>query len=361
MPEFSYVHIPFCRSKCRYCAFNSYVNLNFIDGYITSLLSEIDFKYDKTPQRALYFGGGTPSLMKIEYLKKIIDKFNFKKNYELTVEVNPETVDYDYLKALFEIKVNRLSIGVQTFDDKILKITGRRHDSKCALKTVEAAKKAGFKNISIDLMYGLPEQTLENWEKTIERAKSLEIEHISAYGLKIEDKTYFSKFPPENLPDDNLQADMYEVLCEKLTGFFHYEISNFAKDKTFVSKNNLNYWTLKPYNGFGAGASGFDKNIRYKNAENLKEYIKNPFIPIEKVLLTPDNLLEETVFLGFRKFEGIDVNKINKKFKIDFNQKFSSILDKYIKSEHLEKTNIGYKLTRKGILVSNYILCDFLL
>ena len=360
MTEFSYVHIPFCRSKCRYCAFVSFVNLNFIDKYIEALLIEIEKKYKNEPQKTLYFGGGTPSLLSIAQVKKIISRFNFKKNPEITFEVNPESVDYDYLKALFDMGINRLSIGIQTFDDENLGYIGRFHNSKDSFLAIENAKKAGFKNVSIDLIYGLINQDIKKWKKDLETVKNLDIEHISTYGLKIEEKTYFSKFPPENLPDEETQALMYEVLTDELKNFYHYEISNFAKNENFVSKHNLNYWTLKPYYGFGPSASGFLNDIRYKNTDNMKEYLKNPVSEIEKKKLTKEEKLEEMIFLGFRKLKGIETDKINKEFNIDFENKYNKILKKYQESGHILKTEKGYKLTRNGVLISNYILSDFL-
>ena len=360
MVEFSYIHIPFCKQKCKYCGFTSFINLNFIDKYVDKLLIEIENLYKGEPQKTLYFGGGTPSLLKIEQVKKIISKFSFIDNPEITFEINPENSDSDYLKGLLDNGINRLSIGTQTFNDKILNNIGRIHNSKCAINAINSAKKAGFKNISIDLMYGLPNQTIKNLEADLEIANNLNIEHISTYGLKIEEKTYFDKFKPENLPNEEIQADMYKLIIEKLTNFSQYEISNFAKTENFQSLHNLNYWNINPYYGFGISASGFDGISRYKNTENIKEYLINPLKKDEITPLSDENLLEESVFLGFRKTEGINIKEINDKFNIDFNQKYKTIIEKYLNSKHILKTEKGYRLSTDGILISNYILCDFL-
>lgn len=360
MIEFSYVHIPFCAQKCRYCAFVSFVNLNLIDNYIQSLLFQIEKEYDKTPQKTLYIGGGTPSLLKVNQIKQIVDEFVFTENPEITMEINPENADLNYLKGLFEIGINRLSIGIQTFNDEILKLTGRRHFAKDSIQAIKNAKLAGFKNISIDLIYGLPEETKEIWEKDLEIANSLDIEHISTYGLKIEENTYFNKFKPKNLPDEDLQAEMYELSIKKLNNFHLYEISNFCKNKSFQSLHNLNYWNLEGYNAFGISASGFDIKTRYKNTSNIKKYLENPLLKEEIIETTKEGLLEETIFLGFRKTEGINKEKINQKFKTDFDTKYKNQIKKYIETGHLIKTENGYKLSLKGILISNCILCDFL-
>lgn len=361
MIEFSYVHIPFCKNKCKYCAFTSFVNLNFIDKYIDALIKQIKNEYKGEAQETLYFGGGTPSLLNIEHIKKIINCFNFKDNPEITFEVNPENLSLEYLKELKNVGINRLSIGVQTFNDEILKNIGRSHTSYEGINAVKNSKLAGFENISIDLMYGLPNQKTEDFEYDLEIANNLSIEHISTYGLKMEEKTYFDKFKPDNLPNDDIQADMYKLAIEKLNKFQLYEISNFCKNKKFQSRHNLNYWNLNPYYGFGISASGFKGNKRYKNTENIKKYLQNPLEKEEIATLSKENLLEEAVFLGFRKREGINKEVINQKFDIDFDKKYKNIIEKYIKTGHIIKTNVGYKLSLDGILISNYILCDFLM
>ncbi len=360
MTKYCYIHIPFCKKKCKYCSFVSYINLNLIDEYINSLQKQIKAKYKNEALKTLYIGGGTPSIIKIEQLKKIIELFRFEINPEITIEVNPENGNIEYLKKLSELGFNRISIGVQSFNQKLIEEIGRCHSVVDSYNSIENAKAAGFKNISIDLIYGLNNQTLDDWTNDLKIAKELSLEHISTYGLKIEDGTYYSKFTPKNLPDENMQAKMYEICTEELKDYTHYEISNFAKNKNYISKHNLNYWNLKPYYGFGLNASGLNRNIRYKNTINIKNYINDPTKLEDKIKLNKEELLEEYIFLGFRKKEGINTDKINKKFDINFEDKYKNIIQKYLKTGHIKKTKNGYCLSIKGVLISNYILCDFL-
>lgn len=299
-------------------------------------------------------------MLSLSDFERILNCFDFDNSAEITVEINPEGIELDYLRGLNKLGVNRLSIGVQSFDDEILKTIGRGHCVKDGERAFKQAREAGFENISIDLMYGLPGQNSSAWERDLRTALELAPEHISLYGLKIDEGCYFYKNPPKNLPDEavweDLQADMYLKAVEILkTGgpkevFNHYEISNFAC-KGREGQHNLNYWQLGYYYGFGAGASGFDESGRYKNSCNLKKW--------EKTYEESDPL-EEEIFLGFRLLEGININKINKKYSIDFEKKYSQQLEKFTKTKHILKTENGYRLSLDGILVSNLILCEFL-
>ncbi len=363
MTTSAYIHIPFCKSKCKYCSFISYTDktVEQQSEYINTLLKEIDFFYKKEPLKTLYIGGGTPSLLDISDLKKIIGKFKFDSNPEITIEINPETVDKKYLSGLYMNGFNRLSVGIQSFDNKILQSIGRIHTAQRALQTVKNAKEAGFKNISLDFIYGLPAQTLDMFIKDLELAVKMEISHISLYGLKIEEGCSFFNFAPKHLPDDDTQADMYLAAIDILehNGFSHYEISNFARCG-FESKHNLNYWNDREYYGFGAAAHGYISPVRYSNYRSIEEYQKKykEKDVLEKIDETKH--LEETIFLGFRKAEGIDVQNINKIFNIDFEYSYRKILKKYLESGHLRKTESGYKLSNEGFLISNFILADFI-
>ncbi len=386
-PKSTYIHIPFCRKKCAYCAFTSFAGLNFINDYVKKLTSEIKHFYKGSPLETLYIGGGTPSLLEIKHFEKILSLFNFAPGAEITVELNPESTDLKLLSALYKMGVNRLSIGVQTFDEDILKDIGRLHTVKKAKDTVYLAQDTGFENISIDLIYGLPKQNLKLWEFDLKEALGLDIQHISLYGLKIEEGTLFYKQKPKHLQDDSiqddLQADMYEFAVSFLEkeGFKLYEISNFAKQSAeettkntsnqnteqsgknlpeFASRHNLNYWNEGEYFGFGISASGFVCGTRYQNTTNFKEYMENKLPTRETSILTDQERLEETIFLGFRKRDGINIYNINEKFNIDFDQKYAAIIKKFLNSGHLEKTQNGYRLTLSGILVSNLILSEFL-
>lgn len=360
MTKSAYIHIPFCRQKCNYCTFVSYPKLELKKKYINALLKEIRTNYRGETLKTVYFGGGTPSLIEIKDFAGILNKLNFNQNTEITVEINPETVDENYLCELRQIGVNRLSIGVQDFHDNILKNIGRIHNSQKAKDVVKTAQNIGFNNISIDLIYGLPNQTKGMFLESLNIAFSLGIQHISLYGLKIENGCYFYAHFQKNLPDDDMQADYYLSAinaCDS-NDFVHYEVSNFAKSG-YESKHNLNYWNNENYYGFGCSASGYENNVRYYNKKNLEKYIENPLIKERQNILTPKQQLEEEIFLGFRKTEGINVKKINEKFNCDFEKMFDEVLKKYL-GEYILKTDFGYKLSVKGILVSNVILSEFI-
>lgn len=359
MTQNVYIHIPFCKSKCNYCSFVSFTKLELKERYLVALRAQIRAEYKGENLKTLYFGGGTPSLLTIEEIESILKLFKFDSNAEITVEVNPDSVDFEFLQGLFKLGVNRLSIGSQTFDDEILKTIGRRHNSEQIITAVKMAKKAGFDNISLDLIYGLPNQNLSGFEKDLNAAISLGIQHVSLYGLKIDDGCYFHKNLPKNLPDLDLQADMYlsAVKLLKNNGFEHYEISNFSLPN-FNSRHNLNYWENNTYYGFGCAASGYVDGVRYTNNPNIDEYISNPVSEISQQKLAEQEILEEAIFLGLRKISGINIGEINQKFGIDFNQKYSSLLNKY--AEFFSETPNGYALTLDGLLISNEILAEFI-
>lgn len=361
----AYIHIPFCKSKCNYCSFVSFKNQDKKSGYLYSLLKEIDYYYNGENLDTLYIGGGTPSLLSAEELGKLYNKFNLSDNTEKTVELNPNDINDDYAKKLYDIGFNRVSLGAQSFDDDILKIIGRRHCVQEIYNAVNCLKKAGFENINIDLIYGLPNQTIENFRHDIEEVIKLDIPHVSMYGLKIEEGCYFYKNRPNNLPDDDFQADMYIMACDmmKKNGFEHYEVSNFAKPN-YQSKHNKNYWKCGGYYGFGVSAHGYVDGIRYSNYSTLEDYMDSPTSHEIGKFLTKQEMLEESIFLGFRLSEGIDISKINSNFDIDFETKYKKILDKYLMTGHIEKTLNGYRLSdnkdHSGFLLSNVILSEFL-
>lgn len=358
MAKSAYIHIPFCKSKCKYCSFVSFNRPELITGYIFALLKDISDNYKGEELKTLYFGGGTPSLIPIELLKKVINKFKLTENAEVTLELNPDDATQEYLAGLKQIGINRLSIGSQTFDDEILKLIGRRHNSAQIVEAISMAKNAGFNNISVDFIYGLPTQTLEKLSSDLEKFLELGIQHISTYGLKIEAESFWGKNPP-NVPDDDIQADMYELINQKLeqNGFFRYEVSNFAQ-KGFESRHNLNYWDNNEYYGFGVAAHGYLDGARYSNFTTLEEYLEKTSTHEIGHILSEEEKLEEEIFLGFRKTEGIDCERIKEKFNIDFETKYSHILKKY--SDFIERTEKGFKLNLKGILVSNIILSEFI-
>ena len=359
MPTACYIHIPFCSGKCKYCNFVSFNKPELINAYIDKLLMEIESKYAGELLQTLYFGGGTPSVIQPSLIKKVKNIFKISDNAEITLELNPENGDYNYLKELRKIGVNRLSIGCQTFNDNLLKSIGRRHDSKDIFKTVKNAKSAGFENISVDLIYGLPHQTVKDIQHDLAEFTKLDIHHISTYGLKIEPDSYWGKNTPDNVPDDDYQADMYESInCMLLkSGFERYEISNFAKNG-YEARHNLTYWNNLEYYGFGVAAHGYVNGIRYSNYRTLEEYLANNNFKEYTKNLTPQEKLEEEIFLGFRKTAGIDIRKINSLYRIDFDKKYKKILEKY--SDYIIKTTSGYALNLKGVMLSNEILANFI-
>lgn len=365
MVKNAYIHIPFCKSKCNYCSFISYDRLDLKEQYISALISQIKTEYKGKGLNTLYFGGGTPSLLEVNEIKSIIELFEFEVDAEITVEVNPDSVDKLYLQDLKQLGINRISIGSQTFDDEILKIIGRRHDSQQIIEAVNAAKQVGYSNISLDLIYGLPNQDMAKFEKDLKSVIDLDVQHVSLYGLKIDKGCYFYQNPLENLPDADMQADMYLKAVEMLKNedFEHYEISNFwgkCEGKSFASAHNLNYWNNNTYYGFGCSASGYTDSIRYTNETALERYIKHPMHRISEHVVDEIEMLEESIFLGLRRTAGIDIKEINQKYKIDFNKKYKIILDKYLESGHIIKTLKGYALSLEGVLVSNEILVEFI-
>ena len=363
MVQSVYIHIPFCVKKCKYCSFVSFETLDKRRGYLYSLLKEIDYYYKGEPLKTFYIGGGTPSVMTIDELAKIVGKFKFEPDCERTIELNPNDVSNDYAQGLKILGFNRISLGSQSFDNNILKLIGRRHEAHEIVNAVEILRKNGFENISLDLIYGLPTQSVDGFRNDLNCIFKLDVPHISLYGLKIDEGSYFYLHEPENLPDDDTQADMY-LLANRLVrehGLNHYEISNYAK-KGFESRHNTNYWKCGEYYGFGVSVHGYENGVRYSNKTNLSDYMENPIDREFGKFLTIQEQLEERIFLGFRLEEGIDIEQINSEFGIDFEEKYKDVLQKY--SEYLVKTPNGYKLSNdsehNGFLMSNIILSEFL-
>ena len=362
-----YVHIPFCVKKCNYCAFNSKVsNDEEISAYVDALISEINASARFHSLSSLYFGGGTPTTLKISQLKKIIDALKIDGAAEITIEANPGTVDENYLKNLREIGFNRLSLGVQSFNDELLKILGRIHDSKTALETIQTAKKF-FDNISIDLMYGLPYQKLSDVQNDIKIAVAQDIQHISIYGLEIEDGTNFGKLYASGkliLPDD--EEKMYDYIIENLprAGFQRYEISNFAKEN-FESRHNLGYWTGAKYLGFGAGAHSYNGKTRTSNIRDVATYIKKirsgESVSLLEEIISPKAAIEEFCFLGLRTAKGLSIETFYKKFGKDIFEIYGAVIEKYLKLELLNFSDGRIFLTPQGMKLGNIVFADFLL
>ncbi|MBR2520363.1 MAG: radical SAM family heme chaperone HemW [Selenomonadaceae bacterium] len=362
-----YIHVPFCRRKCNYCAFNSAVGDDAEKiSYVEALTREIELRADFSQVESIYFGGGTPTTLTLAQLEKIFDaltkNFSVDERAEITIEANPSTVDENFLRGLKSIGFNRLSLGVQSFDDALLKILGRIHDSRTALETVALAEKF-FDNVSIDLMYGLPTQTLEILSRDVARVKNLGIQHVSIYGLEVERGTKF--FSDGVTVDENLCADMYDFITETLPtfGFRRYEISNFAA-KNFESRHNLGYWTGKKYFGFGAGAHGFDGKIRTSNVCDTATYIQKIFagedVSEVEEIVTRQAAMEEFCFLGLRVVEGISAKTFAKNFGAQIFDVFGSVIEKNQRLGLLEVDGDKIFLTKRGMALGNEVFADFL-
>lgn len=356
-----YVHFPFCKKKCNYCDFNSsdkYGDLE--DIYINSLVSEIkNCKISKTAD-TVFFGGGTPTFVKRENLFKVIsavkDKFGSEFS-EFTVECNPATMDFDGFLMLKNSGVNRLSIGLQSVNSDELSFLGRIHTYNMFEKTYLDARKAGFSNINVDLMFSLHNQTIKKWENSLLKVIELNPEHISCYSLIVEKNTPFYNMKL-NLPSEDDDRRMYYTAMDLLekNGYDQYEISNFARDG-FCCRHNLKYWERENYLGFGCGASGLYDNVRYTNSYDICDYIKNNVR--KKEVLSKEDAEKEHIFLGLRLTRGFDISKINEIYGIDFLKKYHNIIEKY-KRLNLLCADERCFLTKDGLSVSNAIMCEFM-
>lgn len=361
-----YVHIPFCKQKCKYCDFTSFENKeDKVNIYVEALIKEILAYKDKAKSyvvTSVYFGGGTPSFIEARFIEKIYnslkDNYKFSDDMERTIECNPGTVTLEKLKKYREIGFNRISFGVQTFNAKLLKDIGRVHSVNDAISGFYMAREAGFNNISLDLMFGLPSQTLKDVSETIDKFIELNPEHISTYSLKIEEKTAFGRLYDEGklkLPDENEEREMYYLIKEKLKekGYEHYEISNFSK-AGFESRHNTSYWKRQNYLGFGLGASSCFEDTRFSNTSNLDEYIKDfsSFIK-DKEELAKEDIDSEKVILGLRMLKGIDEEFI-------CYDKWQKSVEKLISAGLIIKEEGKIKLTDKGLDLANQVFVEFI-
>ena len=359
----TYIHIPFCERKCNYCDFTSLKGTdNQIEKYVNYLLKEIDIyskDYDLSEkQDTIYFGGGTPSLLPIDSLKIILSRFFYDENTEITIEVNPKTVDIYKLKEYKNLGVNRLSIGIQTFNDENLKVLGRIHNSEEAIEVYNMAREVGFKNISLDIMFSLPNQTLEMLKIDLEKLILLNPEHISIYSLIWEEGTkFFKDLKAGKLKetDNDLEATMYEYIIDylKSKGYGHYEISNFSK-KDFEARHNSIYWENKNYLGLGLSAAGYLGNLRYKNFFYLKDYydkLDKNILPVdEREELTEDDIEQYRYLVGFRLLNNPLIPSKEYLEKCE-------ILEK---EAYLVKKENGYILSSKGLMLFNDFIANFI-
>ena len=374
-----YVHIPFCKQKCMYCDFPAYQNLqDYYETYVYALVQEIDLWVSEHPESkersidTIYFGGGTPTELSIQQLQMIVDKikstFTITDDCHMTIESNPGEVDLQYLTKLVKLGFNRISFGVQTFDDKALTMLHRSHNGEKAKQAVFDAKEAGFTDINIDLIYGLPRQTLEDIQYNLNILNDLPINHISTYGLQVEVGTYLYHLVQKNLisiPSESIDEAMYDTMMEGLKnqGFERYEISNFAKDSSY-SRHNLKYWHYVDYLGFGAGAHSFYEGIRRSNNRNVMPYIqavdRYTMPTIDTETITVERAQEDFCFLALRTKWGLDEQKFEDRFGVSVHNLFGNILEDLVTKGLLEYQNGSYHLSSEGAKHGNYVFSQFI-
>lgn len=362
-----YIHMPFCIHKCRYCDFCSYKSsLCDIPGYIDRLCSELEL-YCGEPADTIYFGGGTPSVVPSDELYRIIncicDKLDVCKNSEITIEVNPGTVTPEKASELKKIGFNRVSLGAQTFSDSELKILGRIHSSEEIRSSYSMLRNSGFDNISLDLMYAIPNQTVKTLSTSIDEVLNLSPEHISCYGLKFEPGTPFYDMKKKGIitqQSDDIYADMYDLIREKLhtNGYIQYELSNFSR-RGRESKHNIKYWTADEYIGIGASASSYYSSARYTRTNDIDIYLKS-FENIEYFKLSDADKMSEFMFLSLRLTGiGAQKNEFFKRFGKTIDSVFHGQLSKHLKNDMITELPDRYILSPKAYYISNSVLCDF--
>ena len=367
-----YVHIPFCKRKCAYCDFISFSGkARLIEKYVEALKREINkCKIGKEDYmvKTIYFGGGTPSFIESKYIVEILEaikeKFNISKNAEITIEINPGTVTEEKLKDYYEVGINRISFGLQSTNSQLLKLVGRIHSYSSFLEGYNLARKTGFKNINVDLMIGLPIQTLKDVQKDLSRIIELNPEHVSVYSLIVEEGTRIEekiKNKELYLPSEKLERKMYWEVKKKLeeAGYIHYEISNFAK-AGYESKHNLSCWNQEEYLGFGLAAHSYFNNVRYSNTDDFEEYFdwpENSKIIHERQ--TDEDKQKEFMLLGLRKIEGVAISDFKNKFIENPIYLYRETLNKLVTQGLIEVDIDSIKLTNRGIDLANLVWEEF--
>ena len=374
-----YVHIPFCKQKCIYCDFPAYQNLEeYYDTYIYALLQEITMFGDTYPKArtklvdTVYLGGGTPTELSLSQIEKIINTiqrtYNLSNDCRFTIESNPGEIDISYLKGLQKLGFSRISFGVQTFNDTSLLSLHRSHNSKAAIDAVQWAAEVGFTDINIDLIYGLPKQTIEEIKENITLVSKLPINHISTYGLQLERGTRLYHLVEKeliSLPDESLEDRMYETMMQGIQelGFERYEISNFAKNGAY-STHNLKYWQYSDYLGFGAGAHSFFEGIRRANNRNVMPYARKidcfEFPIVDEEIIDQQRAIEDYCFLALRTKWGINTTVFFEKFNVTLDSIYGSILQELIEKDLIVKDGKSYHLTSEGTKHGNYIFSQFI-
>ena len=370
-----YVHIPFCKRKCYYCDFVSYDNkYEKIDSYVETVKKEIEDTSNEFTKNhivsTIYFGGGTPSFFFFFYIKLLLENirrnFNVSSNAEITLEVNPGTITEEKLKTYQMCGINRLSIGLQTTNDNLLKKIGRIHTYSEFLSTYNLARKLGFSNINVDLIFSLPDESLDDLKLDLEKIIELSPEHISTYSLIVENGTKIKELIEENadgynLPSEDIERQMYWYIKNTLEekGYRHYEISNFAK-KGYESKHNLNCWNQKEYFGFGAAAHSFIDGIRFSNKKILSEYIFNFKSRDIEEKMNREELAKEYMMLGLGKIDGVSISEFERKFNLNPLLYFRFEISKLTDEDLIEVDLDDIKLTKKGLDFANIVWEEFI-
>ncbi|QLB52343.1 oxygen-independent coproporphyrinogen III oxidase [Streptococcus sanguinis] len=371
-PTSAYVHIPFCTQICYYCDFSKvFIKNQPVDSYLDHLIEEYD-SYDIKKLRTLYIGGGTPTALSAPQLafllEKLTDKLDLSYLEELTIEANPGDLDQEKIAVLKASPVNRVSLGVQTFNDRMLKQIGRSHLEKDIYENIANLKKAGFDNISIDLIYALPKQTMEDVKTNVAKAIALDIPHMSLYSLILENHTVFmnrmrrGKLP---LPKEDLEAEMFDYIIAELekAGFEHYEISNFSKSG-FESRHNLMYWDNAEYYGIGAGASGYVDGVRYKNHGPIRHYlqaVEAGNARVQEEVLTLNEKMEEEMFLGLRKKSGVSKKRFEEKFGLSFEGQYGAVVSELTEQGLLVPDRDIVRMTKQGLFLGDTVAEKFIL
>ena len=371
-PTSAYVHIPFCTQICYYCDFSKvFIKNQPVDSYLEHLIEEYD-SYDIKKLRTLYIGGGTPTALSARQLafllEKLTDKLDLSYLEELTIEANPGDLDQEKIAVLKDSPVNRVSLGVQTFNDRMLKQIGRSHSEKDIYENIANLKKAGFDNISIDLIYALPKQTMEDVKTNVAKAIALDIPHMSLYSLILENHTVFmnrmrrGKLP---LPKEDLEAEMFDYIIAELekAGFEHYEISNFSKPG-FESRHNLMYWDNAEYYGIGAGASGYVDGVRYKNHGPIRHYlqaVEAGNARVQEEALTLNEKMEEEMFLGLRKKSGVSKKRFEEKFGLSFEDQYGAVVSELTEQGLLVPDRDIVRMTKQGLFLGDTVAEKFIL
>ena len=371
-PSSAYVHIPFCTQICYYCDFSKvFIKNQPVDAYLEHLIQETR-SYEIGKLRTLYIGGGTPTALSAQQLAYLLTELpkvmDLSEVEEFTIEANPGDLDPDKIAVLKDSQVNRVSLGVQTFDNKMLKKIGRSHQEQDIYDNICHLKQAGFDNISIDLIYALPGQTMDQVKENVAKAINLDIPHMSLYSLILENHTVFmnrmrrGKLP---LPKEELEAEMFEYIIEELekAGFEHYEISNFSKPG-FESRHNLVYWDNAEYYGLGAGASGYVDGIRYKNHGPIRHYLEA--VEAGKARITEEHLtleekMEEELFLGLRKKNGVSKARFEEKFGVSFDQRYGQVVANLTEQGLLVPDDKQVRMTKRGLFLGDTVAEKFIL